>query len=66
MKELSLNKLENLEGGKFFGWTTLSTNVVDDSSCASGSREEYKQEYRVLWFISASDIRTVPGPCTLF
>lgn len=66
MKELNANQLENLEGGKFFGWTTLSTDFVDDATCPTGKREQYTQEYRVFWIISASDRRTVSGPCALF
>jgi len=66
MKELSVSKLENLEGGKFWGWDDVgSADFRNDSSCPSGKRIFQRQEYRVFW-LSVTRIKTRDLGCAMF
>ena len=56
MKELSLNKLENLEGGKFWGSTNTQVEL-------SGGGYFCHHTYTVLWTIVSQDTWISATPC---
>jgi hypothetical protein len=57
MKELSVNKLEDLQGGKFWGSTNKQKLMSDGSYyCTS--------EYEVLWTTVSFDIWISSVPCS--
>lgn len=63
MKELNLQQLENLEGGRrrFWGWGS-SGEMTPDSSCSSGVSVE--ETYYVLGIATGTRISCVePGSC---
>ncbi len=47
MKKLELNQMENLEGGKFWGWTNLDD--VNWGNCAPDGLQYGTQTYYILW-----------------
>ena len=54
MKELSLEKLENLEGGKFWGWgdeTCVTSVGPSGESCTTCT-----SHYYVLWVVVDSNV----------
>ena len=55
MKELSVNKLENLEGGKFWG---------SERHCVYGTCTKtcYKTKYR-LWFATSTELASFDYTC---
>lgn len=53
MKELSVNKLESLEGGKFWGWSDwdCSTSVGVGGECTTCTRT-----YSTFWIVVDNDV----------
>jgi hypothetical protein len=60
MKELSLNKLENFEGGKFWGSKCYTTSSSDGCTVTSWC------DYYVFWINIGTEVQDVQYICDFY